>query len=106
MPRIARLITQFTKQEIAQLFKTARRVHKQDGIILLRSPRQGEIGRILIVISKKVGNAPTRNKLRRRIKAIFYENELYKKEYDWVAILKPTTKKFSFAQLKELFLQI
>ena len=103
MPRIARAITQFTKQEIDQLFKTARRVHKQPGITILRAPRQGEFGRILIVVPRKVGDAPTRNKLRRQIKALFYENKMYEKDYDWAAILRPEAKDLSFDQLKTLF---
>lgn len=104
MPRIARAITQFTKQEIDTLFKTARRVHAQSGITILRAPRQGTIGRILIVIPKKVGNAPTRNKLRRQLKALFYEHKLYEKEFDWIALLRPNAHQLSFKQLQELFM--
>ncbi len=105
MSRIARTITQFTKSEIDTLFKTGRRVARQTGITLLRAPRQAEFGRVLIIIPKRVGNAPVRNKLRRQIKALFYENELYKKEYDWAAILRPGATDLSFAQLQELFLK-
>lgn len=105
MPRIARAITQFTKQEIDTLFKTARRVHTQPGLTILQAPRQGSIGRILIVVPKKVGNAPTRNKLRRQFKALFYENKLYEKEFDWVAILRPPASNLSFDQLRDLFVQ-
>lgn len=105
MPRIARAITQFTKQEIDALFKTARRVHTQPGLTILQAPRQGSIGRILIVTPRKVGDAPTRNKLRRQLKALFYENKMYKQEYDWVALLRPQTKPLSFDQLRDLFVQ-
>lgn len=105
MPRIARAITQFTKSEIDSLFKTGRRIAKLNEIILLRSPAQKEIGRVLIIVPKRVGNAPVRNKLRRQIKSLFYENKLYKKGYDWVAILKPGAKDLSFTQLQDLFLK-
>ena len=105
MPRIARAITQFTKQEIDTLFKTARRMHTQPGLTVLQAPRQGSIGRILIVIPRKVGDAPTRNKLRRQLKALFYENKMYEQEYDWVALLRPQTKPLSFDQLQALFVQ-
>ncbi len=105
MPRIARAITQFTKLEIDRLFKTARRVHKQPGITILNAPRQGEFGRILIVVPRKVGDAPTRNKLRRQIKSLFYENKMYEENLDWVAILRPEAKHLSFAQLQDLFVQ-
>ncbi len=101
MPRIARAITQFTKREVATLFKTARRVSKHDELTILQAPGQGTIGRILIIIPKKVGNAPTRNKLRRQIKAIFYEQRFYEKEFDWAVILRPAAKTLTFAQLKK-----
>jgi len=105
MPRIARAITQFTKHQIDTLFKTARRVHKEPGITILQAPRQGTIGRILIVIPRKVGDAPTRNKLRRQIRSIFYEQKLYEKEHDWAVILRPEAKNLSFDQLQALFEQ-
>ena len=54
--------------------------------------------------SRKVGNAPERNKLRRQIKNIFFENKLYEMNYDWIAILRPTIKELTFDQLKELIL--
>lgn len=103
MPRIARAITQFKKQEVDTLFESARRVHKEPGITLLKSPRQRDIGRILIIIPRKVGNAPTRNKLRRQLKAIFYERRLYEKEFDWIAILRPEAQCLSFDRLQALF---
>lgn len=103
MPRIARAITQFKKQEVDTLFKTARRIHKEPGITILQSPRQSTIGRILIIIPRKVGDAPTRNKLRRQLKAIFYEQRLYEREFDWIAILRPEAKQLSFDQLQALF---
>ena len=105
MPRIARAITQFSKQEIDTLFKTAERVYKQPGLTILRAPRQGDFGRILIVVPRKVGDAPTRNKLRRQFKSLFYENKLYEKEFDWVALLRPQAPALSFDQLRDLFVQ-
>jgi ribonuclease P protein component len=105
MPRIARAITQFSKQEIDRLFKRAHRVHTQQGLTILQAPRQGSIGRILIIIPRKVGDAPTRNKLRRQLKALFYENKMYEQEFDWIALLRPQTAVLSFDQLKALFTQ-
>lgn len=100
---IARSITQFTKQEIDTLFKTARRVRQDQGVTILQSPRQSVIGRILIVIPRKIGNAPRRNKLRRQIKSIFYEKNLYQGDYDWVILLKPPAEHLTFGKLQEFF---
>ncbi len=105
MASLVRKITKFRKQEIDQLFSKARRVLKHDGLHLLKAPRQLDFGRILIIVPKRVGNAPTRNKLRRQIKAIFYENKLHEQEFDWIAIVKPPATHLTFAHLQELFLQ-
>lgn len=99
---IARNITKFTKQEIDTFFKTARRVKQAAGFIVLKSPRQSTRGRILIIIPKKVGSAPQRNKLRRQIRSIFYEQRLYEGDYDWAVLVKPPIKPLTFAQIKEL----
>lgn len=101
----ARQLTQFTKIEIDNLFKKARRVLSQDGLTVLAGPRQKEFGRILIMASKKIGNAPTRNKLRRQLKSIFYEQKLYEKELDWIILPKPEITQQTFAQLSNLMLR-
>jgi ribonuclease P protein component len=104
MVALARKITQFSKQEIDQLWEKVHPVLKHDGFLLLRAPRQGAIGRILIIISKKIGNAPTRNTLRRQIKAIFYENDIFNKTYDWIMVTKKPITNLTFQELKQLLL--
>lgn len=102
---IARKISQFTRSEIDRLYKETRPVLKHDGFTLLQTPRMGEFARILIVISKKVGNAPTRNKLRRQIKSIFYEEKLFQKDHDWVIIVRKPATLLSFEQLKAILVK-
>ncbi len=101
---IARKITQFSKQEIDQLWKNVHPVLKHDGFLLLKAPRQGNFGRILIVLAKKVGNAPTRNKKRRQIKALFYENKIYEKDFDWIIVVKKPIIELDFKELSTLLL--
>lgn len=104
MPSIARKISKFTKREIDYLFEHARRVFRgKEGTVLV-APRQGEFGRVLIVAPRKVGNAPERNLIRRRIKSIFYEEKLYDRPYDWVIIAQKKMVDISFAQLKDIIL--
>lgn len=100
----ARKLTQFTKREIDTLFKNARRVLSQDGLTILVGPRQKDFGRILIMASKKIGNAPTRNKLRRQFKEIFYGNKLYERDWDWIILPRPEITKHSFQKLIELMM--
>lgn len=104
MAAIARNITQFSKQEIDNLWKNVHPALKHDGFLLLKAPRQGSIGRILIVIAKAVGNAPVRNKKRRQIKSIFYENKIYQKNFDWIIVTKKPIVQLDFQELSTLLL--
>ena len=103
MASIIRKITQFRKSEIEQLWKKARRVVTYDGLHILKAPRSQELGRILMVIPKRIGSAPTRNKLRRQIRHIFYETQLFNGDADWIVIARPGAQEIPFSKLQELF---
>ncbi len=105
MAALIRTITQFHTREIDELWKKARRVVKHDGLHLLKAPRSQDVARILIVIPKKVGSAPQRNKIRRQIRHLFYEQKLYERNFDWIAIVKPQATGLSYQQLLDLFAQ-
>lgn len=105
MPRIAKKITTFTKKEVDSAFKKARRMLKKPGLTILVAPAQKEFGRVLIIASKKVGSAPERNLLRRRLKSIFYEEKLYEKPFDCIIITNKLAVPLSFTELKSLLLQ-
>jgi ribonuclease P protein component len=51
-----------------------------------------------------VGNAPERNKIRRQIKSIFYEEKLFELSYDYVIIVYKQILRLSFQELKTLLL--
>jgi ribonuclease P protein component len=104
VPRIAREITRFARAEVDQLFGKATRVLRSPAFDMLRALRQKEFGRVLIVISRKVGNAPDRNKVRRRMRSVFYEAQVYKQPYDWVVLVKKQAVSSSFDELKKLLL--
>ena len=106
MPSIARKITQFSKREIDYLFKNARRVLRHSAFIILAAPRQLDFGRILIVASRKVGNAPERNKIRRRIKSIFYEEKLFNTLCDYVIIVHKKAVDVSFDEIKKILVGV
>lgn len=98
-------ITRFSKQEIDDLWKNARRVIKHPSIHILKAPQQTKQGRMLIVISRKVGTAPERNLLRRRLKSIFYEEKMFDRGVNIIAIARPGAPELSFELLKELLSQ-
>lgn len=94
----------FTRQEITQIFKKARRVLRHPGLDILAYPKTQPEARILVVTSRKVGNAPQRNKMRRRLKAIFFEAQLFNNPYDIVVVAKLGGAQLSFDELKALLL--
>lgn len=104
MPSIFGKISKFTKREIDHLFKHARRVIRNEFCTILVAPRQQSFGRVLIIASRKVGNAPERNLVRRRIKAIFYEEKLFEFASDCAVIVSKKAVSLSFLELKDLIL--
>ncbi len=102
MSRLAREISRFTKKEVNAFWENARCVVKDVGLRIFIAPRQKTFGRILVVTSRKVGNAPERNKIRRQLKAIFYKNKWFNQEYDCVVIVKKEGIKLPFAKLETL----
>ena len=94
-------ISQFRRQEIEHLWKNAQQVKVHAAFTLLKTDRQASHGRILIVIPKRTGNAPFRNKIRRQIKAIFMNHEIYTKDFDWIIIIKKAIRTLSFSNLQE-----
>lgn len=106
MPSISKRISKFTKGEVDYLFKHARRVFRDASCTILVAPRQADFGRILIITSRKVGNAPERNLIRRRIKSIFYEEKLYERTVDCAIIAQKKLVELTFAELKALILGV
>jgi ribonuclease P protein component len=104
MISIARSITQFKRNQISYCFAHATRVKQCDAFVLLRVLRQGQFGRILVITAKKVGNAPERNLLKRRIKSIFFTAKAFQKEFDWVFIARQKATSLSYAQLQQKLL--
>ena len=68
-------------------------------IVLRTLPNNLDHSRYGLSVSKKVGNAITRNKLKRRLREI-NRIELIKPGWDMVYILRPSAAKASFTSLK------
>ncbi len=108
MPSIARSCTLWTKQEISNLFKTAGRSHRYSGLDIRLAPASSNIGigRLLIITPRKSGTAPQRARIRRRIKAIFYEHKIYERGCDWIIFIKKEAMTLSFSQLRTIILSL
>lgn len=98
----ARLITQWKKPEIDQVFATAKRVTTHPACDIKIARTQKPYGRLLLIIPVSVGKAHERNLMRRRFKALFYEQRLFEKGYDWIVFVKKPALKTPFSELAEL----
>lgn len=103
IPKVAGRISRFKEHEVKELFKKAKRVLKHPGLDILCAPSEKkEFGRILVITSKKTGIAAKRNRIRRRLKSIFYNKKLYEKKIDCIIIIKKDGINLSFEQLEDL----
>ena len=96
--------TKLTQRDIKALFARAKRVLRLPGLdILLASaiPTTLSTGHLVVVTPRVIGNAPARNKVRRRLKAIFHEQQLFTKPYSCIVIVKKGGVLLSFADLKD-----
>lgn len=82
-----RALTQLKRTEITQLFERVKRIGGNQALTLLATKSISSTGKLLLVVSRKVGNAPERNKIRRRLKHLFYEKEWYMLGHDFIIIV-------------------
>ena len=104
MPTV-RQITRFTEQELKTLFAHARRVLKSPAMDILVAPACKSFGSLAVITPARIGNAPERNLLRRRLKAIFYEEKLFDLVLDCVVIAKAPAKNLDFNALKTMLIK-
>lgn len=102
MHKIASKISKFQLKEIKELFKKSHTIYKASECEVRVAPRKNSFGKILLVIPKKVGSAPKRNLIRRRIKSIFYQEKLYLLQYDFIILCRKDILNLSFDELKNL----
>lgn len=108
MPKkIAGKISKLTKKEIYELFKKSVTLYKASELEIKAKAKscKESIAKMLLVVPKKVGSAPKRNLIRRRIKSIFYQEKLYLLPYDFIIIIKKEILNLTFQKLKDLFLE-
>lgn len=91
---------------IKKSFATAQLSEKGPGYKILTAPYPQEIssfhGQCLIITPRKFGKAHERNKIRRQIKAIFFEEKLYLITHVSIVLLYNTAKKLSFLELRRI----
>ena len=102
MPSLARSISSFSKLEAQALFQAAKTKLRDKGLEIRHAPQLKEFGRILIVIPKRSGKAAQRNRIRRRLKSIFYEERLFERGQDCIVLVGRQAIDLPFSELKAL----
>ncbi|MCF7900299.1 ribonuclease P protein component [Candidatus Babeliales bacterium] len=102
MPRIK--LSSFSRTEISDAFKRARLKVRYSGLKLLVAPSDRGHGKLLIVTPRRSGNSPQRNLFRRRMKALFRENNLSKHSITLIALVDRNGIELSFKKLEQLVL--
>lgn len=95
----------FANSEVKDLIHTSSsRVYVQ-GLSFVWGPQLKDVGRLLVVTPRRLGSSPVRNKIRRRLKAIFYEAGLYKKGFDVIVFVKQEALALSFIELQHIIVK-
>ncbi|SHH36472.1 ribonuclease P protein component [Anaerosphaera aminiphila DSM 21120] len=86
---------------------SARNINGNKSLTVFYKKNNLNCKRVGFTITKKIGNAVTRNKIKRRLKEIYREcsGEL-KNGYDYVFVVKKGVDKLSFNELKNSFIHL
>lgn len=63
-------------------------------------------GKLLIITPRKAGNAVERNRIRRRLKALFYQEQLYQYLCYTTIFVNPQAMTLSFDEIKDILLSV
>lgn len=98
----------FEKKEIDQTFQNSSLIGKISAFKLLKAPiakNNQEFGKLLIIASRKVGKAHKRNKVRRRLKSIFYQEQLYIHKNNYIILAYKPATELKFEQIKNFLIK-
>lgn len=90
-----------SKIDFNNIIKNSPFIKNQSFVIYIRK-KEEEKSKFGIAVSKKLGNAVTRNKLKRRTRAILDELKInFPKRKDYIIMIKKSCVDLSFSKMKE-----
>jgi ribonuclease P protein component len=93
------------KRDFLFIYKNGNRYRDRNFTVVSLS-NDLKYSRLAVVVRKKVGNAVKRNKIKRRIKALFRRNkDLLKDSKDLIFIVKPNIVKASWESLRKDYIK-
>lgn len=92
----------FTSKQVREIFKRASSRTVIDGLTIIKAPATLSHGRLLVVTPRRIGNAPKRNRIRRRLKAIYWEQQLFVNPFDVIVIVTKNSVDLPFDRLQTI----
>ncbi len=104
---IPKKLSSFSKIEIARLFKESILKVRYPGVRILAGPllEDQPYAKLLMVVSRRVGNAPERNLIKRRLRVIFRNERLFLGKNHLTVIVDNRVLLLSFQKLRALMLK-
>ena len=89
------------KKDFSEIYKKGRRL-KGQYFVLVFAPNGLNYSRLGVVVSKKVGQATVRNRVKRRFRELFRRNKaLLPGNFDLVLIARPEVVQLDWQKMKE-----
>ncbi len=81
--------------------------HKNKSYVIYIRKKKEQISKFGIAVSKKLGNAVVRNKLKRQVRTILDERkETFPKSYDYIIMIKRNCVEISFQEMRNELIQL
>ena len=106
MPKqaVVRTLTSFSLAEIKQLIYQGRPIYKSTCLDVKALQTGRPLSKILVITPRKIGSAPQRNLIKRRLRSLFYEERLYTCGYNLAFFCKKGSADLSFSDIKKVLL--
>ncbi|WP_453992625.1 ribonuclease P protein component [Bacillus nitroreducens] len=93
-------------QDFQTVFKSGKSSANRQFVVYVLEKEGQEHFRIGLSVSKKLGNAVTRNRIKRLIRQFFLEHKTQVKERDYVIIARKPVVEMSYEEVKKSLLHV